>query len=198
MLGSLYSGLASPTEIGALGALAVLLIMVSLGRMPLKGFLSALENTVAITANLMLILIAALIFGYFVTQSQLTQKAVVLIGESGLGPWQVMLIIIGIYLLLGCVMDQIAILLLTTPVVYPLVTSLGFDGIWFAIIMTKTAEFGFVTPPFGMNIFIVSNITKVPMWECFRGVAPFLVVEMIVIAVLLAFPQLSLFLPRMM
>lgn len=198
MLGSLYAGLASPTEISAIGALMALLIAVVLRRMPLSGFATSLKNTAAITANLMLILIAALIFGYFVTQSQLTQKAVTLIGKSGLGPWQVMMIIIAIYLVLGCFMDQIAILVLTTPLVYPIVTSLGFDGIWFAIIMTKSAEVGFVTPPFGMNIFIASNITKVPMMECFKGVLPFLVIEFILIAVLLAFPKLSLFLPSLM
>lgn len=113
----------------------------------------------------MLILIAALIFGYFVTQSQLIQKAVTLVGESGLGPWLVMMmiiiIIITIYLVLGCFMNQIAILVLTTPLVYPIVTSLGLDGIWFAIIITKTAEVGFVTPPFETNIFIASTITKI-------------------------------------
>lgn len=198
MIGSLYSGLASPTEIGALGALVALLISVSLGRMPRAAFSKAVRNAASVTANLMLILIGALIFGYFVTESQLSQKALRLISESGLGRWEIMFIIILIYLILGCFMDQIAILVLTTPLIYPIIKSLGFDGVWFGIIMTKTAEIGFVTPPFGMNVFLASNITKVKMSECFRGVAPFILVELLLVAILLAFPAISLYLPSLM
>lgn len=198
MIGSLYSGLASPTEIGALGALAALLIAVGLRRMPKVAFVDALKNTASVTANLMLILIGALIFGYFVTESQLPQEALILIGESGLGPWQVMAIVVLIYLVLGCFMDQIAILVLTTPLIYPVVKALGFDGVWLGVIITKTAEIGFVTPPFGMNIFLASNVTKVPMADCFRGVVPFILLEFLVLALLLAFPSITLFLPSLM
>lgn len=198
MIGSLYSGLASATEIGALGAFAALLISLMLGRMPLPSLTRALANTASITANLMLILIGALIFGYFVTESQVTQKALLWINQSGLGRWEIMMIIVVIYLILGCFMDQIAILVLTTPLIYPVIKALGFDGIWFGIIVTKTAEIGFVTPPFGMNIFLASNITKVPMRECFRGVIPFILLEFIITGLLLAFPSITLFLPSMM
>lgn len=198
MIGSLYSGLASPTEIGALGALAALLISVSLGRMPKTAFAKAVRNAASVTANLMLILIGALIFGYYVTESQLSQKALLFVSDSGLGRWEVMLIIIVLYLILGCFMDQIAILVLTTPLIYPIIKELGFDGVWFGIVMTKTAEVGFVTPPFGMNVFLASNITKVKMSECFRGVVPFILVEFALIGILLAFPSLSLFLPSFM
>lgn len=198
MIGGIYAGVASPTEIGAVGAFASLLIAWGLGRMPRGPFMAALKNTAATTANLMLILIGAMIFGYFITHSQLTQQAVGLIGESGMGQWEVMLLIIILYLALGMFMDQIAILVLTTPVIYPIVKALGFDGIWFGIIMTKTAEIGFVTPPFGMNIFIASGITRVPMLECFKGVMPFIAVELVILAILCAFPQITMFLPNMM
>jgi len=139
-----------------------------------------------------------MIFGYFLTYTQVTQDLIRSVGESGLAPWQVLGTIILIVILMGCFMDQIAILLITLPLIYPLVTGLGYDPIWFGIICIKLGEIGLVTPPVGMNAYVVSAATGVPLETVFRGVGVMLVFEMISAVLLLVFPALSTWLPAMM
>ncbi|MDA3919792.1 MAG: TRAP transporter large permease [Salinisphaera sp.] len=198
IIGGLYSGAATPTEIGAIGAAAALLITLLLRRLDKEAFFGALEDTLSTTVMIVTIIIGAMMFGYFLTLSQATQSLFVAITAAGLDPWMVMGLLVVIYLILGMFMDQIAILVLTVPITYALVTQMGYNGIWYGIVITKTVEIGLVTPPLGLNVFVTSGITKVPVSDCFRGVAPFLLVELVVLGLLLAFPQISLFLPNLM
>lgn len=198
IVGGLYSGIATATEIGAIGAAGALLITLSLRRLDRKGFVLALQDTLTTTVMIVTIVVGAMMFGYFLTLTEATQALFGAITEAGMSPWTVIAILVLFYLVLGMFMDQIAILVLTVPVTYALVTQLGFDGIWYGILITKTVEIGLVTPPLGLNVFVTSGITKVPVADCFRGVAPFLVVEVVVLLLLLAFPQISLFLPGLM
>lgn len=198
VVGGLYGGVATPTEIGAVGASAALAITLAMRRMDWRAFMAAIEDTLSTTVMIVTIVIGAMMFGYFLTLTQATQSLFDAIQGSGMAPWMVIGVLVLIYLVLGMFMDQIAILVLTVPVTYALVTQLGYDGIWYGIVITKTVEIGLVTPPLGLNVFVTSGITKVPIADCFRGVAPFLLVELVVLGLLLAFPEISLFLPNLM
>lgn len=198
VIGALYSGIATPTEVGAIGSLFAFGIVILMRRMGGQEFFAALTETVRTTVMIIAIISGALMFGYFLTLTQATQNLLAAIENAGLTPWTVMLLLVLIYLVLGMLMDQLAILVLTVPITFALISQLGFDGVWYGIIITKTVEIGLVTPPLGLNIFVASNLTKVPVGECFRGVAPFIVVEVIILGLLLAFPQISLFLPSLM
>lgn len=198
VMGTLYSGVATPTEVGAIGALAAMLIPLLQGRLGAAGIVTALRRTVKTTVMIMMIITGAMIFGYFMAFVGLTQGVITALSQSALTPWTIMLLVIAIYLVLGMFLDQFAILVLTIPLTYALITKLGFDGIWFGIIVTKTVEIGLVSPPVGLNVFITSSITGVPLREAFTGVLPFIVTELVVTAILLAFPEISLFLPHLM
>jgi len=197
-IGGLYSGLATPTEIGAVGSLAALAIVLMMRRIDKRRFTSAMTETLGTTVMIITIIIGAMMFGYFLTLTQATQSLIAMINDANLSPWAVLLTLVVIYLVLGMLMDQMAILVLTVPVTFALITQLGFDGIWYGIVITKTVEIGLVTPPLGLNVFITSGITRVPVAECFRGVAPFVLVDLLILGLLLAFPEISLFLPGLM
>jgi C4-dicarboxylate transporter DctM subunit len=198
VLGCLYSGVATPTEVGAIGALGALIISLAMRRMTMKGLVEAVGNTARTTAMIVTIIFGAIIFGYFMAFTQATNTILSWISESGLPPLAVLIAIVLLYILLGMVMDQFAIIVLTVPVTYALIKGLGYDGIWYGILIVKTAEIGLVTPPVGLNIFIASAASGVPPGEGFRGVAPFVVTEIIILAILIAFPEISLILPRLL
>lgn len=198
VVGGLYGGIATPTEIGAVGAAGALAITVVMRRLGARAFADAVADTLSTTVMIVTIVIGAMMFGYFLTLTQATQSLFAAIQDAGLAPWMVIAVLVLIYLVLGMFMDQIAILVLTVPVTYALVSQLGYDGIWYGIVITKTVEIGLVTPPLGLNVFVTSGITGVSVADCFRGVAPFLLVEIVVLGLLLAFPEISLFLPNLM
>lgn len=198
ILGSLYGGVATPTEIGALGALGALIICVGLGRIRFGGLAVAVGNTLRTTAMIVTIIFGALLFGYFISLTQITGAMLDWIEAAGLSRWVVLFLVILFYLVLGMFMDQFAIIVLTVPISYALMTGLGFDGIWFGVLMVKTAEIGLVTPPLGLNIFIASASTGVTTREGFSGVVPFLFAELIILALIAAFPEMVLFVPNMM
>lgn len=194
----LYSGVATPSELAAIGAAGALLICMSMGTMKPKGILQAIERTVLASAMIFTIIIGAMVFGYFLTMTQASGALIDLIAKSGIEPWMVMAMLVVMYLVLGCFMDQIAILLITLPLTYPLVTNLGYDGIWFGVIVVKLVEIGLVTPPLGMNAFVVSGQTGIPLNEVFKGISVMLAFEAITLILLLTFPSISLYLPSLM
>lgn len=199
VIGGMYSGLATSTEIAAIGALGALIIGVAMGRLKWPQFVTAVRATLRSSTMIFTIIIGAMIFGYFLTISGSTQNAINAIASLPVAPWVIMGIVIGIYLILGCFMDQIAILLLTLPLTFPLVVGkLGYDPIWFGVIVIVLAEIGLVTPPIGMNAFVVSSVSKVSLEDTFKGAGIMLLFEAVVLALLLAFPQLSLWLPSQM
>lgn len=198
VVGSMYGGLATPTEAAALGAFGSLLIPLLMGRMSVGKFKTAVMLTMRSTTMIFAIIIGAMIFGYFLTITESTQDLIAYIGNLDVNRWVIMLFIVVMYLVLGCIMDQVAIILVTLPLVFPLIVSLGFDPIWFGVICTKTAEIGMATPPLGMNAYVVSATTKVPLEDVFRGTAPLLATDLVALVVLLAFPALSTWLPSTM
>jgi tripartite ATP-independent transporter DctM subunit len=196
--GVIYTGIATPTEASGLGAFGALLIAWHAGNLNLRTLRVALVKSARTTCMIVLIILGAQIFGYFFTLTQATQQMVAWVGGLGLAPWIVMAIILAGYLVLGCFLDQVAILILTVPIVLPLVKSLGFDPVWFGVIVIVTAEVGLVTPPVGLNAFVVARYTHRPLAEIFQGVMPHVVAHVLLIAFLVAFPQVILWLPNTM
>jgi C4-dicarboxylate transporter, DctM subunit len=139
-----------------------------------------------------------MIFGYFLTITQATQKMITFIAGLDMPPWLILGMILLVLMALGCMLDQLAILLITLPLIYPLVVNLGYDPIWFGVICMKVGEIGLVTPPVGMNVYVVSASTGIPLEQIFRGVGFMLVFEIVSLAMLLAFPGLTTWLPSMM
>jgi len=199
VLGGIYSGIVTPTEAGALGALGALLIGLITGGLRWRGIVESLERTTRNSAMIYAIVIGATIFGYFLSVTQVTQRLIAYIGSLDVPPYGVLLTILGMYIVLGTFMEQIAIQFITLPLIFPIIVSLGFDPIWFGIIVIKTAEIGVVTPPVGLNVYVVSGaLEDASMADTFAGAAAFLVADVAVLALLLLFPDLVTFLPSLM
>ncbi|WP_427029552.1 TRAP transporter large permease [Halomonas sp. H2] len=193
--GSIYLGIATPTEAAGLGAFGAFVIAVAFRKLTWASVWGALSRSVRATCMIFLIIIGAHIFGYVLTLGQITPQFVDWITTLEVSPYVIIAGIILFYLVLGCFMDQLAILILTVPVMAPAVVSLGFDPVWFGVLVVVSAEVGMITPPLGMNIFVVARYAERPLSEIFRGVAPHVLTHLIIIALLVAFPQLVLWLP---
>ncbi|WP_353151186.1 TRAP transporter large permease [Pollutimonas bauzanensis] len=196
--GLIYTGVATPTEASGIGAFGAFLLACHAGTVTLKTANAALTRAAHTSCMIVLIILGAHIFGYFFTLTQSTQDIVRWVGEMDVSRWVVMAMILFGYILLGCVMDQVAILILTVPVVLPLVLALGFDPVWFGVIVIVTAEVGMVTPPVGLNAFVVARYTGRPLSEIFMGVMPHVIAHIVIIALFVAFPEIILWLPSTM
>jgi len=196
--GIIYSGIATPTEASALGAFVAMLQAWHAGKMTARGLRQAVIKAAHGACMIIMILLGASIFGYFFALTQVSQDLVQWVGSLDVSRWLVLALLLLGYLLLGAFMDQIAILILTVPIVVPLVQSLGFDLVWFGVIIIVVAEMGMVTPPVGLNCFIVSRYAKRPVAEVFHGTTPHVVAHLAAIALLVVFPQLILWLPSHM
>ena len=193
--GCVYLGIATPTEAASLGAFGAMAIAAIRGRLTWATLWQALFKAARTSCMIVLIVICAQIFGYYFTLTGFTQALVGYVGALEVSRWVIFFLIVLLYLALGCVMDQIAILFLTVPVVLPVIVSLGFDPIWFGIIVIVTAEVGLVTPPVGLNVFVVSAYSGIPTRDVFIGVTPHVIAHMLVIFLLAAFPGLVTWLP---
>lgn len=196
--GMIYSGIATPTEASGIGAFCAMLIALWKRKLTLITSWHALRSAAQTTSMILFIILGAHVFGYFFTLTRVTNDLTAWVGAFEGSRWIIMALILLGYLILGLFMDQIAILILTVPVVLPLVLQLGFDPVWFGVIVVVTAEVGMVTPPLGMNIFVIARYTRRPLGELFRGVMPHVWAHLIVIAILTAFPQIILWLPSTM
>ncbi len=199
IFGGIYGGAFTATEAAAMGAMGALIIALARRRMSWSSFFEALRETVRTTAAIFTILIGALIFGYFLAITQVPQNLTNVIIETGLNRYIILGILLFFFLLLGCVLDPIAMILLTVPIVFPLILELGFDPIWFGIIMVMTVELGLITPPVGMNVFVIKSVLRtVGLTTIFIGVAPFILSDVIRLGILVAFPDLVTYLPSQM
>lgn len=198
VIGGIYGGIVTATEAGALGAFITLIVILLMRRLNMDKFSNALNDTIKSTTMILTIIIGAHIFSYFLTLTQVTQNLVHFISSLDVSKYVILAIIISIYLILGFFMDQIAILILTLPLTFPIIMSLGFNPIWFGIIITKTVEIGLVTPPVGMNVFVATGAAGVKPTEGFRGVFWFVLTDMIILIILIILPFITLWLPEMM
>ncbi len=196
--GVIYLGIATPTEASALGAAGAFGIAALSGRMRGGKLFAASLNALRSSAMIFMILVGAHIFGYFFTLTGVTPRLVAGVGALELAPWVVIAVIIAILVVLGCFLDQIAILVLTVPVMLPVVQAMGYDPIWFGVVMIVAGEVGMITPPVGLNAFVVAKYARRPLSEVFVGAWPHVLAHFILIAVLVALPQLVLWLPSRM
>ena len=196
--GVIYTGVATPTEASGLGAFGAFVLALWEGKVNRTTLGKALTHAAHASCMIIMIIVCAKVFGYFFTLTQATQNIVAWVGALHVSPWVVMFFILTIFLLLGCLMDQVAILILTIPIVLPLVKSLGFDPVWFGVIVIVVAEVGLVTPPVGLNVFVVSRYAKRPLQEIFAGVWPHVFSHLLLLVVLVAFPSIILWLPSKM
>jgi tripartite ATP-independent transporter DctM subunit len=196
--GTIYLGIATPTEASALGAAGALALAVAKRKVNPASLYRALLSACHGTCMIVTILVGASIFGYFFTLTHVTQDLVAWIGSLPTSRWVIIALILCGYIVLGSFMDQIAILVLTVPIVLPLIKTLGFDPIWFGVIKIVTAEVGMITPPVGLNCFIVARYAKRPVAEVFHGTFPHFIAHLIAIAILVAFPSIILWLPSQM
>lgn len=198
MIGSIYTGVVTPTEAGAVGATFTLLLGFLMKTVTFKGIKEALIRTAKSTCMIFTIIIGAMVFSYYITTAHITQNLINFVSNLNVSSWVIMAIIVLIYIILGAFLDQLAILFLTLPLTFPVAMALGFNPIWFGIIVTKAAEIGLITPPLGMNVFITANAAKVPANEVFKGASKLLVVEFIILIILFAFPAITTWLPSLM
>lgn len=200
VLGGIYGGFFTETEAGAVGALLSLCVLFLRGRHTERGVMrslvSALQETAANTAMLIALLIAGSVFTLFLVTTRVPQDLTAWIVDLEVNKFVVIAIILFVLLILGALIDGMSILLLTMPLTYPIVTSLGFDGLWYGIIAVKMIEIGLLTPPFGLNVFMISGVVKEAKVEkVFRGVVPFIVAEFTVVLLIIIFPEIVTWLP---
>ncbi|MEE4135576.1 MAG: TRAP transporter large permease [Desulforhopalus sp.] len=198
VIGGLYMGIFTPTEAAGVGAFGAFCFAILRGKMNWSSFKNSLTSTVSTTGMLFIIVLGAMILGYFFSVTRLPFEFAAAVSALPVNRYVIIVAIVVVVLLLGCLMDSLAIVLLTVPVFYPLVVQLGFDPIWFGIIVVRVTEMGLITPPVGLNVFVIHGITKVPMSTIFQGVVPFLLADVLGLALLLLLPQITLFLPNLM
>ena len=199
VIGGLYTGWFTPTEAAGAGAFGAFMITLLKGRLSWKTLVISLKEASSSTAMIFGILIGAMIFQYFMTLSQIPTTLASAIVEAGFSKYMVMSCIIMGFIVLGCFMEGLSIMVLAVPIVFPIVINLGFDPIWFGIIITLTMEMSLITPPVGVNVFVLSGVAKdIPMSTMFKGILPFWVAMFICIIILLIFPEIVLLLPDTM
>lgn len=199
VIGGLYGGFFTPTEAGGVGASGAFLLGVLRGKLDKAGIREALLSATRTAAAVFTVLIGALLFGYFLTITQVPQKLTEMLTGLGVGRYGVLAMIMVMYLVLGCLMDAMAMIILTVPIIYPVIVQLGFDPIWFGVIIVMTVELGLIHPPVGMNVFVIKSVIKdVSFTTIFKGVIPFVITDLLRLVVLISFPIIALWLPARM
>jgi C4-dicarboxylate transporter DctM subunit len=198
-VGGIYAGLFSPTEAAAVGAFMAMVIGALERKLDGAVLKHCLVETLKTTSMLFLIIIGAIVFSYFVVQARLPEALIDWIQRMGMGPLALMLTLITAYIILGCFLEGIGLVLITVPVFLPVVTASGFDPVWFGVIVVIVVEMGLIHPPVGMNLFVIqAQLPDIPILSIYKGTLPFLLAPMVLIAILLAFPGVALWLPRLL
>ena len=199
VMGGLFAGFFTPTEAGAVGAGGAIVLAILRRRLSWQGFIQAMLESTRISCMVLLIVAGATIFGHFLAITRIPYALAKWVAELPLPHWAIMAVIIGVYLIGGCFLDALALILLTIPIFYPVVTSMGYDPIWFGVIIVLVTQMGVITPPVGVNVYVVSGVAKeVPLEEIFKGALPFLAALIATSLILIPFPKLALFLPSLM
>lgn len=199
VIGGLYLGVFSPNEaagVGAFGALVLGLLKKKEGRCAFVA--DCLKSSIATSGMCYLVVLGAMVFGYFLTVSRIPMELSSFISGMVDSPVLVVLGVLLVMVLLGCFMDSMAIVLLTVPIFFPLIEQYGINPIWFGILVVRVTEIGLISPPVGLNLFVIKGVANVPMASVFRGVLPFIAADFLHVVILMAFPVLSLWLPSMM
>ncbi|KID12419.1 TRAP transporter large permease [Ponticoccus alexandrii] len=196
---SIYFGVVTATEAAAVGALLTALIGLIRRRLTLSTLLDSLVEALRTSVSIYVVLIGATLFGYFLAITQVPQEITSFLTTLGAGRYGTLLLILLLFLVMGCFLDAMAMIILMVPIVVPVIEQLGFDPIWFGIIIVMTVELGLITPPVGMNVYVINSIaSRVSLTTIFRGVLPFVTVDVLRLILLIAFPALVMALPNSM
>ena len=196
-IGGIYLGWFSPTEAAAVGAFGAFILAFLSGRLTARDFADCIVEAVLTTAVLLFIVIGATFYAYFMVQTRLPATLVAWIGAMGLHPVAVMVAIIVVYVVAGCFLDGIGMVLITVPVFLPLVIQSGFDPVWFGVLLVIVVEIGLIHPPVGMNLFVLhAQAPDLRLRSLYLGVVPFLAAQAALIVLLFVFPDIALWLPR--
>lgn len=199
VMGGIYTGICSPTEAAGVGAFGAFIFALSKKKLTWQNFAASVVDSGKTTAMIFLIMIGAHFFGYFLAVTRLPFDLADMVVGLEVNRYIILGIIILVYLFLGAIMSAIAMILITVPIFFPVVTALGFDPIWFGIIIVRVCEMGGITPPVGMNVYIIQGVARdVPLHDIFRGIVPFFIADLCHLALLIAVPQIALFLPSLM
>ncbi|MDD2316181.1 MAG: TRAP transporter large permease [Desulfobacterales bacterium] len=198
VMGGLFAGFFTPTEAGGIGAFGTLALAVIKRNLTWKGFIAALFETTRISCMILVIVAGATIFGHFLAVSRIPFDIANWISGFDLPPYVIMFFIILVYLVGGCFIDALALIMLTVPIFYPVITHFGYDPIWFGVIIVLITQIGIITPPVGINVYVVNGVARdVPLEVIFKGVVPFLIALIIGTFLLIPFPQIALYLPSL-
>jgi len=199
IIGSMYVGIATATEAAAVGSVLTCLIGVLRGRLNVSKIMDSLIEALRTSVAIYTILIGAVLFGYFLAITQTPQKITSFLVALDFGAYGTLALILGFFLIMGCILDAMAMIILLVPIVFPVILHLGFDPIWFGVIIVMTVELGLITPPVGMNVFVINTIAReVSLVTIFRGVFPFVLTDILRLILLIVFPAIVLFLPMTM
>jgi C4-dicarboxylate transporter, DctM subunit len=198
IMGGLFAGIFTASEAGAIGAFGAFILMILKRKLNKQNLWASLKPSITTTCFILTITIGAMIFTNFLTIAGFSRMFANWITGLPFSPTVIMICILFIYLPLGCVMDSLAMVLLTIPIVFPIISAFGYNPVWFGVVIGILSEAGLLTPPVGMNSFVVHGVTKVPLHVVFRGIAPFFVMMIVCVAVLFIFPDIATFLPGIM
>lgn len=199
VMGGLFVGFFTPTEAGAIGAFCTLLIALIRRQIDWEGFAQSLLETTRISCMVLVIVTGATVFGHFLAITRIPFELAGWVKGLPLPPWGIMGVIIFMYLIGGCFMDSLALILLTIPIFFPVAVSLGYDPIWFGVIIVMVTEMGVITPPVGVNVYVVSGVAKdVPLEVIFKGIVPLLLALIVAVILMVIFPGIALLLPGFM
>lgn len=198
VIGGIYLGIFTPTEAGAVGAFGAIVLTFLSRRLKGRNLLNSILESAQMTAMMILIMAGAFTFMNLMAMSKLPFVVADLVVGLSLSKYFIIAAIIVMYIILGMFLDIISSILVTVPILFPVVSALGFDPVWYGVIMVRVMEIGLITPPFGLDVFTLSGISRIPVSTIFRGVTPFVITDFLHIALLVAFPAVSLFIPSMM
>jgi C4-dicarboxylate transporter, DctM subunit len=198
VIGAIYGGIASPSEAAALGVMGSLIIVLFQRSLHFAAFNRSVSGAIRATVMIVTIVACSAIFSNYLAFTRITQGLLEFVATTDLPREAIMAIIIVILLVMGMFMDQLAILSLAMPLAFPTAMALHYDPVWFGIVVTKTVEIGLLTPPLGLNAYVAAAQTRVPLGTIFRGILPFLAMEIVLLLILLCFPEITLLLPQLM
>jgi tripartite ATP-independent transporter DctM subunit len=199
VMGGLFTGWFTPGEAGAVGAFGVLVTALVRRSLSWQGFVKSCYETLRTSCMILLLIAGAVVFGHFLAVTRIPFELASWVASLNLPPWGIIIVIIFVYLVGGCFIDAMALIMLTIPIFYPVVSNLGYDPIWFGVIIVLVTQMGVITPPVGINIYVVNGIDKsIPLEDIFIGSMPFLIALIVGTLLLIAFPDIVLYLPNLM
>jgi tripartite ATP-independent transporter DctM subunit len=199
VVGGIYGGVVTIAEAAGLGAFGALAIGVMRRRLSWEKIVDSLVEALRTSAAIFFIVIAAFLFQYFLAVTQMSQLLSGFLTSLPVGPLGVVIVILAFYIIIGMFVDELAIILLTIPIVFPIVTGLGFDPVWFGVLVVVTVQIGLIAPPVGIICFIMNNmVPDIGLVNIYKGAMPFVIADLFWLALLVAFPTLSLLLPQLM